>query len=319
LQILKSKSLEHVIPFIDAGEDAETGNYFVVMYKADGSLQNTVEKSGPLTTTDAASVLLQIIKGLIEVGELVHRDLKPDNILFHEEKWKVADFGIARFVEEVTASNTVKDCLSPYYAAPEQWRFERATHATDVYSLGCIAFFLLAGKVPFLSNPADEHQHAAVPSFPCADSRLSALTNMMLRKMPATRPTFSRISDLLTEILVKPQQGGNPDALLSLAQSAARLADSEQKRQAQQQAENAVRVARSQLAASAFEILKDNLERLWGKIHGQAPNASRRSTRRAFQCNLGNAYLYVDLSRPDYLDAGLFRQSRWDVVCMAQI
>jgi len=73
-------------------------------------------------------------------------DLKPDNILYHDGKWKIADFGIARFVEEATASNTLKEFLSPWYAAPEQWRLERATHGTDVYALGCIAFCLLTGK-----------------------------------------------------------------------------------------------------------------------------------------------------------------------------
>jgi eukaryotic-like serine/threonine-protein kinase len=316
---LKDNSYEHVIPFIDAGEDADTGNYFVVMSKAEGSLQGMVEKSGLLSAAEAALVLLQIVKGLIEVGELVHRDLKPDNVLFHQGKWKVADFGIARFVEEATASNTLKECLSPYYAAPEQWRFERATHATDIYALGCIAFLLLTGKPPFISNPPEEHQKAAVPAFLCTDSRLATLSNMMLRKLPSTRPALSRIGDLLNEIVAKPQQVSESDPLATLAQSAAKLADSEQKFQAQRQAEMAARNVRSQLAVSAFEILKDNLERLWGKIHSQAPNAIRGSSMKAFQCNLGDSYLYVDLSRQDHFDAGLFRQSHWDVVCMSQM
>jgi eukaryotic-like serine/threonine-protein kinase len=316
---LKGNSYDHVIPFIDAGEDADTGNYFVVMSKAEGSLQGSLDKGGPLNAAEAASVLLQIVKGLLEVGELVHRDLKPDNVLFHQGKWKVADFGIARFVEEATASNTVKDCLSPYYAAPEQWRFERATHATDIYALGCIGFFLLTGKPPFISNPAEEHQKAAVPSFLCTDSRLAALTNMMLRKLPETRPVLSRIRDLLNEIVSKPQHVSNSDPLAVLAQSAAKIAISEQRLQAQRQGEMAARNARSRLAVSAFEILKDSLERLWGKIHSQAPNATRGSSMNAFQCNLGDGSLYVDLSRRDHFDAGLFRQSRWDVVCLSQV
>jgi serine/threonine-protein kinase len=316
---LKGNSYDHVISFIDAGEDADTDNYFVVMAKANRSLQSAVEKSGSLIAVEAAAILLQIVKGLLEVGELVHRDLKPDNVLVHEGKWKVADFGIARFVEEATASNTVKDCLSPYYAAPEQWRFERATHATDAYALGCIAFFLLAGKPPFISDPPEEHQKAAVPSFPCTDSRLATLTNMMLRKLPSARPALSRIRDLLIEIVANPQQAGKVDSLTALAQSAARVADNEQRLQAQQQAETASRQARLQLARSAFEILADNLERLWGKIHSQAPNANRRSSPNAFQCTLGHGSLYVELSRQNYFDPGLFSQSRWDVICMSQI
>lgn len=316
---LKGDLYEHIIPFIDAGEDADTGNYFVVMSKADRSLQRFVEKSGALAASECASILLQIVTGLLEVGDLVHRDLKPDNVLFHEAKWKIADFGIARFVEEATASNTVKDCLSPYYAAPEQWRFERATHATDAYALGCIAFFLLAGQPPYLSNPSEEHQQAAVPSFSCADSRLASLTNMMLRKVPATRPVLSRIRDLLSEILAKPQQGSSIDPLITLAQTAAKIADVEQKAQAQRQAENAAVVARAQLARGAFEVLKDNIERLWGKIHGQAPNATRRPSTNVLECSLGRAHLYISLSQRSHLAPGLFVQSRWDVVWMGQI
>ena len=129
---LKGRTFEHIIPFIDAGEDADSGDYFVVMTKAEYSLQRFIEKSGPFTPSQAASILNQILKGLAEVGNLVHRDLKPDNVLFQNGKWKIADFGIARFIQDVTASNTLKDCLSPLYAAPEQWRLERATHVTDM-------------------------------------------------------------------------------------------------------------------------------------------------------------------------------------------
>ena len=81
----------------------------------------------------------------------------------------------------------------------------------------------------------------------------------------------------------------------------------------------ASRQVRSQLAVSAFEILKDNLERLWGKIHNQAPNATRRSVTNTFQCTVGPASLYVDLSRRDPIGLGVFNESGWDVICTSQI
>jgi len=96
---LKGRALKHVIPFIDSGEDADTGDYFLVMPKADESLQAAVENGGIMNATAAAVVLLEIVKGLNEVADLVHRDLKPDNLLRHENGWKVADLGIARFVD----------------------------------------------------------------------------------------------------------------------------------------------------------------------------------------------------------------------------
>ena len=301
---LRGRSFEHVIPFIDAGEDADTGDYFVVMPRAEGSLQNTVEKSGMLAAADAAAVLLQIVRGLIEVGELVHRDLKPDNVLLHEGKWKIADFGIARFIQEATASNTLKDCLSPYYAAPEQWRSERATHATDIYALGCVGFCLLTGKPPFCSNPAHEHQNAPLPPFDCADSRLRSLISMMLRKIPKTRPVLSRVRDLLEAIVLKPQ---------------AQVANKEQQMQAQQQAQAAVREARRNLAKGGFDILSENAERLWGKIHSHAPNAQRIKAGQSglFQCSLGNGWLVIH--QPRQIEPGSFPLSGWDVAAYSQI
>jgi eukaryotic-like serine/threonine-protein kinase len=68
---LKGRAFEHVVPFIDAGQDADTGDYFFVMPKAEESLQNVVNKKGLLAPDETAAVLLEIAKGLIEVGELV--------------------------------------------------------------------------------------------------------------------------------------------------------------------------------------------------------------------------------------------------------
>ena len=93
---LAGRNLKNVIPVLDAGEDADSGAYFVVMPKAEKSLQ--AEINGSLPARAAARIMLDIVNGLIEVNDIVHRDLKPANILFHAGKWKVADFGIARFL-----------------------------------------------------------------------------------------------------------------------------------------------------------------------------------------------------------------------------
>ena len=314
---LKGRSFSHILGFIDSGEDADNGEYFVVMPKADGSLQDEVEKRGPLAVTDAAAVLLQVTQGLLEVGELVHRDLKPDNVLLHEQKWKVADFGIARFVQEATASNTLKDCLSPLYAAPEQWRFERATHATDIYALGCIGFCLLTGNPPFLQDPQEQHLNAAVPDFACTDSRLRALITMMLRKLPETRPILSRVEQFLTEVVTNPQKANSSDPFSALATADAEVARQEERRQAQLQAEQEKQAARNQLARSAQEILSENMERLWGKVHNHAPAAERVSGRssHSFEVRLGGGRLSIGLvGSGEAIRPGFFRHSGWDVI-----
>jgi serine/threonine-protein kinase len=316
---LKARTFEHVVPFIDAGEDADTGDYFVVMPRAEGSLQTSVESGGGLAAADAAAILLQIAKGLIEVGDLVHRDLKPDNVLLHEGKWKIADFGIARFVQEATASNTLKDCRSPYYAAPEQWRSERATHATDIYALGCVGFFLLTGKPPFCSDPAQEHQNAPLPPFDCTDPRLRSFVNMTVRKIPETRPVLSRVLSLLEEIVLRPQAVGEAGSLAALASAAAQVATKEEQIQAQQQAQAAAREARLNLANGGFEILSENAERLWGKIHHHAPNAQRAAGSQSglLQCNIGDGWLMI--LQPRHVEADSFPQSKWDVAAYSQI
>jgi serine/threonine protein kinase len=82
---------------------------------------------------------------------------------------------------------TLKDCLSPPYAAPEQFQFIHATSATDVYAVGCIGYALLTGRPPF-DGPAepdycDQHLHADPPVLPdTVAPRLKTLLSMMLRK-----------------------------------------------------------------------------------------------------------------------------------------
>ena len=114
---------------------------------------------------EAAVIMSDIARGLREVSDIVHRDLKPANILHHDGRWKIADFGIARLVGAVTSARTLKKALTPEYAAPEQWRGERATPATDVYALGCIGYALLTGSPPFACDTEVElgDQHLRQP------------------------------------------------------------------------------------------------------------------------------------------------------------
>jgi serine/threonine-protein kinase len=107
-QDLAGRHFDHVISVFDAGEDAQTGGYFVVMPKAERSLQTEIERVGTFPDTAAVPILLEIVAGLLEVQDIVHRDLKPGNVLFHDSRWKIADFGIARFLEDSTSLQTLK-------------------------------------------------------------------------------------------------------------------------------------------------------------------------------------------------------------------
>ena len=183
---LVGRTLTHVIPAFDSGQDSESDSYFIVMPRAEKSLQDEVKSGRSWSDQEAAAVLLEIVKGLDEVADIVHRDLKPGNVLFHEGRWKVADFGIARFVEDSTSLRTLKDCWTPAFAAPEQWRLERATGATDLYSLGCIAFVLLTGRPPFCGpDIREQHLSSEPPSLDVPTPLMSSLVSMLLRNAPA--------------------------------------------------------------------------------------------------------------------------------------
>src|SRR5207249_9510398 len=103
-----------------------------------------------LDVPEATSILAGITAALVDLNrKIVHRDLKPENVLLLGDSWCLADFGISRYAEATTAPDTQKFALSPPYAAPERWRAERASSATDVYSLGVIAYEMLSGSRPF--------------------------------------------------------------------------------------------------------------------------------------------------------------------------
>ena len=103
----------NVVPIIDRGE---WDDYWVlVMLKADMSLRDYLAAmGGRLTVDDTVSVLIDIVKALVAIeGRVVHRDIKPENILRLDDRWCLADFGIARYAEATTAPDTMKHAKSP--------------------------------------------------------------------------------------------------------------------------------------------------------------------------------------------------------------
>lgn len=318
---LAGRTLTNVVPIFDAGEDAQLGAYFVVMPKAEKSLQS--ELGTGLSAIDAARILLDIAGGLIEVSDIVHRDLKPANVLFHSGCWKVADFGIARFVEESTSLETLKGCLSPPYAAPEQWQFISATSQTDVYALGCIGYALLTGLPPF-SGPdlRDQHLHADPSPLPAGcPPRLQTLLSMMLRKPSNARPSLERVRSLLNEVINTAATPDDGNGFNVLAEAGAHVARAQAQADRVQQQQLSETEARNQLAGTGRKILRDIIERLLLRMCSEAPNAQRKGLRVA----LGGAEFEVSLhgspgySRKEAIEPGAFSQSKWDVVAAEEI
>ncbi|HYN16437.1 MAG TPA: protein kinase [Terriglobales bacterium] len=319
---LSGRNLNYVIPVLDAGQDADSGAYFVVMPKAEKSLQVDIDRGVTLTDTEATRVLLDITNGLIEVKDIVHRDLKPANILFHAKQWKVADFGIARFLEESTSLETLKGCLSPHYAAPEQWEYIHATSATDVYALGCIGYALITGQPPFLAAEEatlrEQHLHADPPALPAKCSpRLRTLLSMMLRKSPNARPTLERVRKVLHELTQAPPPGPpGGEGLQILAEAGADVARAEAEAERMRQQELSQTKARELLAKTGRTVLLGILERLKMRIQRDAPNAEIGMN----AIILGQGCLEVPWKgyRPGSAEGAwptnAFPNSKWDVV-----
>lgn len=309
---LARRDLRHVLPVLDWGADLDTGAYYVVMPLAEGSLAQAVRSGAP--EAEALDVLAQIANGLAELPDIVHRDLKPDNVLRHEGRWKLADFGIARFVEESTSANTLKECLSAYYAAPEQWNLQRATAATDVYALGCIAYALLTGAPPFSGRTLDElrnkHLSEAPPPLP-GSPRLRALVSASLKKSPGVRPSVSRVIAELGQIAAAAAQP--PSAI---AAAAAVVASKESESEARAGKEQARVGERRRLAADGADLLRELSDRLFDEIASESPLVQR--LRGDSRVSLGEGELSVSVRFP-YIERAQFPHCGWDVAAGALV
>jgi serine/threonine-protein kinase len=141
----------NIVTVIDRGE--QDGRQFIVFEYVDGmNLKELMTQEGPVSPREAIELALQVARGLSFAHEngLVHRDVKPQNVLLDGDgRAKVTDFGIAHAVDVdgMTITGTVMGTSN--YIAPEQARGQPVDEQTDVYSLGCVIYELLAGEVPF--------------------------------------------------------------------------------------------------------------------------------------------------------------------------
>lgn len=310
---LAERSHDHVVPILDYGQDAESDRYYLVMPVCDRSLQDMLTKAGPMNLDELKSVALDVIAGLIEVKDIVHRDLKPGNILWHKDRWKIADFGIAKFVEDATSLESLRSSLTPPYAAPEQWRGDRPTNATDVYALGCILYALLTGKPTFLGDVDDvreAHLHKSAPPIPGIDPRAGGLIASMLRKSPATRPSLERCALVLRSLEASAVSAGRA----ALAAAAHAVSQEEAAAEAKKHAEESAARERKELEEEGNQEIARIMNRLFDVIEESA-----ESTRREKQAIvLGPAHLAFEFgSRTTYgrtlLGAANSYNHGWDV------
>lgn len=160
---------------------------------------------------------------------LVHRDLKPGNLFLEEDgRVRILDFGLAR-PEGVGATVTAEGMLlgTPEFMAPEQFEGRRATRASDLYALGCVAFHLLAGRPPFVGSPmelASAHMAGSPPSVRDHAPGVPAPVDYVLGRMLARRPEerFATAAEF-ADALAAGVQGEDRGATVALPRTEARF------------------------------------------------------------------------------------------------
>jgi eukaryotic-like serine/threonine-protein kinase len=191
---------DNLVAVHQVDEDEESGLPYLVMQLVHGeSLEQRLKRVGSLGVSEVARIGMQAAAGLAaaHAGGLIHRDIKPGNILLEapSDRVKLTDFGLARAAEDVKLTRTGFVAGSPLYMAPEQARGEEVDHRADLFSLGSVLYEATAGAPPFdgktplavLRRVADETPpllntlNSEVPYW------LSEIVDRLLAKNPADR------------------------------------------------------------------------------------------------------------------------------------
>jgi formylglycine-generating enzyme required for sulfatase activity len=150
----------HILPMLDSGE-ADGLLYYVMPYVEGDSLRGRLVKEGALAPSEAMRLLRDVVDGLAHAHrhQVVHRDIKPDNVMIAERHAVVMDFGVAKAMSDATATTSGLTSIgvslgTPAYMAPEQAAADPfIDHRADIYSVGVLAYEMLAGRPPFVGSP----------------------------------------------------------------------------------------------------------------------------------------------------------------------
>ncbi len=204
---------EHVVT-IHAVEEAGSLPYIVMQYVHGLSLQERIERSGPLELKEVLRIGLQTAAGLSAAHALglVHRDIKPANILLENgvERVKITDFGLARAADDASLTQSGVVAGTPQYMAPEQAAGEAVDQRADLFSLGSVLYAACTGRPPFrgrhtlavLRRVCEEQAHPIRELNPDIPEWLCRIIAHLHAKDPAERFQSAReIADLLGEHL----------------------------------------------------------------------------------------------------------------------
>ena len=206
--------------------------YLVMPFVPGESLQQRLTRQGPLDVVDVLRIGQQVAEGLAAAHAqgLVHRDIKPGNILLERNVDRVllTDFGLARAADDASLTQSGVIAGTPQFMSPEQARGESVDHRTDLFSLGTVLYNLLAGHPPFRAETAmgvlrrvcEDTPRPLREHNPTVPAWLEAFISKLHAKQSSDRfDSAAQVSDLLRRCLAHVQQ----PTLVPLPQDVARL------------------------------------------------------------------------------------------------
>ncbi|HTG83330.1 MAG TPA: protein kinase, partial [Gemmatimonadales bacterium] len=220
----------HILPLHDSG--LADGFLFYVMPFVEGeSLRQRLAREGELPVGDTLRIMSEVADALAYAHRhgVVHRDIKPDNVLLAERHALVADFGIAKAVTRATSAERLTETGmsigTPLYMSPEQAAADpQVDHRADIYSLGVLGYEMLTGAPPFqglsaqqvLAAKVTQEADAVAVRRPAVPPRLNEIITKCLERRPADR--YPNAEELLADLegIVTPGGGTAPTVTTSI-------------------------------------------------------------------------------------------------------
>ncbi|MFS0688145.1 Stk1 family PASTA domain-containing Ser/Thr kinase [Sporosarcina sp. 179-K 8C2 HS] len=186
----------HIVNIFDVGEDEEL-HYLVMEYIEGQTLKKYIQSNGPIQIHQAVKIMRQLVSAIANAHHngIVHRDIKPQNILMDAEgNVKITDFGIAMALSATAHTKTNSVIGTVHYLSPEQARGGMATKKSDIYSLGIVFYELLTGELPFSAETAVaialKHLQEETPSVRLAYPNIPQSVENVILKATAKDATY---------------------------------------------------------------------------------------------------------------------------------
>jgi serine/threonine protein kinase len=198
----------NVVAVIDAGEDG--GHPYIVFEYVEGeTLKQRISRIGALEVQEALAYAIEIARGLTvaHARQMVHRDIKPQNVLIDAEgRAKLTDFGISRQLEQDGMTATGRVLGTTDYVAPEQAMGHGADPRSDIYSLGVVLYEMLTGEVPFSAESqvgvAMKHVNEELPDVQRRRPEVSAAAALVVERATIKEPAmrYQRVDEMIADL-----------------------------------------------------------------------------------------------------------------------